>query len=47
MNIKIEKPKVNSTLVGYEPKKCERSASKSLVKKNSFMGESSSIVELK
>ncbi len=37
MNIKVEKPKVNSTLLGYEPKKCERSASKSLTKKNSFL----------
>ena len=47
MNIKVEKPKVNSTLVGYEPKKCERSTSKSLTKKNSFLAESNSIMELK
>jgi hypothetical protein len=48
MNIKIQKPKVNSTLIGYQPKKAERSSSKSLSKKNSFLGgDISSLIELK
>lgn len=45
MNIKVEKPKVNSTLIGYEPRKGERSQSKSLNKKS--ISEMNSVLELK